>query len=628
MSFKSLFRPLFFFLVPALAAGFILAVFESGRQQFFNHHQYGLLLDTLTSSLTRWTVIAFLLTPAWIAVLSLGTAVHTFLQSPSLSLSFPPKKNGRSFLKRLSGLLFLLLSILLLVLLLLKAITLNLFLWLSLAGTVTVLVLMKSGASLRKRLNRVQNKINNYALLKKIALAGLVVVLLLNAVQAIRWQGIPSTRPNILILVVDALRADHLGRYGYTRDTSPEIDQFSEDALVYESCYSTSPWTKTSVGSLLTSLYPSQHGAFFFHNRLPDSRLTLAEVFKNNRYSTLAVQTNPTISDDYNFDQGFASFQVLPFERAEHVKKKLFAWLGKKRTPFFAYLHFMETHLPYDPPPEYYALFETDEGPFGISGNQDAFKTRLLNELGLSPKDKRYFINLYDGEIRYFDDQFRDIITYLKEKDLYESTIIVLTSDHGEEFWDHGGLEHGHTLYNEMLHIPLMIKPAGVRPGEEKNSPVQIVDIYPTLLHLAGLKCPDHIMGLDLLAKLKNEPRMLYFEGLVWGAESKGILRDGIKLIENTGVMDPRSLEYIEGFKKTHSVKDMNRFELFDLDADPEEKHNTVQTEKETAALLRSLLYRFKTAASSLGTDKQIKKTRRTQRDKTREDLRSLGYIK
>ena len=628
MVIKRPLRILSAFLLPAWVTGIITAVLESGRQLFLPQRQYGLIMETFTSAVTRWTVIAILLAAAWMALRAAGKAAHVYLLSPSPSLTFTCKENRVTFFSRLSGVFFMILFAALLCLVLFKMITFNLFLGLSLAAACTALLRLKFGISLRKIFGFLRNITQKTSLIQTTALAGIAVVLLLNTVQIIRRQTISSSKPNILILVVDALRADRLGCYGYERATSPYIDLFSKDALFFESCYSTSPWTKTAVGSLFTSLYPSQHGAFFFHSRLPDKRLTLAEVFKNRGYDTLAFQTNPIITRDYNFDQGFSSYSDLTFERAEHVNAQIFSRLRKKRKPFFAYMHFMETHLPYEPPPEYYSLFETDKGPFGISGTQDAFQTRLLNELGLSDKDKRYFSNLYDGEIRYFDDRFKELIVFLKEYKLYDNTIIVLTSDHGEEFWDHGGLEHGHTLYNELLHIPLMIKPAGPPSGKIMEQPAQIVDIYPTLLHLAGLECPDSVEGVSLVSPSENEKRPLYFEGLLRGAESKGILRGGIKLIENTGVMNPYALEYIEGFKKTHSAKDMNPFELFDLSGDPGEKNNKFLAEKNAATELRALLFRYKTAVFPLGTDSQKDKSGRKQMEKTRDNLRSLGYIK
>ena len=300
--------------------------------------------------------------------------------------------------------------------------------------------------------------------------------------------NIPSG-PNVILFVSDALRADHLGCYGYSRPTSPQIDKFAADALLFEKAMSNAPWTKPSMGTVFTSMYPHEHQAFSWMDNLSDECLTLAEVFRNKKYATFAIQTNPGITAEYNFNQGFQFFDELILENGEKVAAKFNAWLEKnKNKPFFAYLHFMDTHLHYDAPDKFKAIFEPEDTRSPVTGLLGAYLVRVLSETGLSSEDKQHLINLYDAEIRYFDYIFGTIIENLKKSGIFEKTIIILTTDHGEEFWEHNGFEHGHSLYNELLHVPLIIKYSSLLPAKRIKSYVQLADLFPTILSMTGIK--------------------------------------------------------------------------------------------------------------------------------------------
>lgn len=209
--------------------------------------------------------------------------------------------------------------------------------------------------------------------------------------------------PNVILIVSDALRADHLGCYGYKKPTSPKIDKFSADALVFEKAMSNAPWTKPSMGSIFTSLYPHEHKAFYWSDNLSDECLTLAEIFRNKNYATFAIQTNLILSKKHNFQQGFLHYFEMPMEKAEEVTNSFNIWIERnKKTPFFAYLHYMDTHIPYNAPQELNQIFKLKDNNLFMPRKFHAIDVRILSEMGLSTDDKKNLVKLYDEAIKYY----------------------------------------------------------------------------------------------------------------------------------------------------------------------------------------------------------------------------------
>jgi len=432
--------------------------------------------------------------------------------------------------------------------------------------------------------------------------------------------------PNVILIVPDALRADHLGCYGYSRPTSPQIDKFAADALIFEKAMSNSPWTMPSIGTIFTSLYPHEHGAFFWTDNLNNSCLTLAEVFRNKKYATFAIQTNPGISAEYNFNQGFQFYYELILENGEKVAAKFNDWLEKnKNKPFFAYLHFMDTHLHYDAPDEFKAIFESEDTRSPITGLLGAYLVRVLSETGLSSEDKQRLINLYDAEIRYFDYVFGTIIENLKKSGIFEKTIVILTTDHGEEFWDHNGFEHGHSLYNELLHVPLIIKYSSLLPAKRMKSYVQLADLFPTILSMTRIRDDFNLRGKNLTPNiLNNNPinHTLFFEDILYGAEKKAVLKDGWKLIENTGMKFKKSLDPLGDLMKRRHPEHKKGFELYNINQDFSEKYNLINNYPQIAINLKKDLLAFRMTLPDFNQQKNTKLKEKL------ENLKSLGYIK
>jgi len=462
--------------------------------------------------------------------------------------------------------------------------------------------------------------------MKIIAVLTILVFAFINLAALSQKIFVSRSRPNVLLFLCDTLRADHLGCYGYTRPTSPRIDEFASGALLFENALSSSPWTKPSMGNLFTSLYPHQHLAFYWEDNLQNECLTPAEIFRNFNYSTFAIQTNVLVTQYYNFHQGFQRFDEIIYEKADKVTEKFNSWVRKKRSkPFFAYLHFMDVHLPYEAPMEFNRIFEPEPIDSVLNDIPGAYEVRILNEVGLSPQDKQHFINMYDAEIRYFDHYFGQIIDNLKKLGIFEDTIIVLTADHGEEFWDHNGCEHGHTLYNELIHVPLIIKYSSKLQSKRIKTYVKLQDLTPTLLNMCRIKNTIEFRGRNLFLDTKSgkpQQEEIFFEAIGFGAEKKGVVKDGWKLIENTGKKDEDALELFLEMTRYIMPEYEKGYELYNINQDFQEKYNLINDRPQIFERLKTYLELFKSESF------ERRKTKDKDREKKLKHLKSLGYVK
>ena len=316
------------------------------------------------------------------------------------------------------------------------------------------------------------------------------------ALQNRAWKGSSRKQPNIIVVLVDTLRADHLGCYGYSRKTSPNLDVFASESLLFETAVAPSSWTWPSTASVLTGQYPLRHGVLDGSRcTLSLDKETMAEICIGAGVKTAAFVTNPLICESKSFDQGFESFHSLSWADAEVVVDAFAGWLEQARKGrFMAYLHFMDTHGPYAPPDEYIAKFCDPEDENRIPEPE---LKKLRQVLGTRKRDAtdadrlgvECAMHRYDAEILYWDEQFGRLLGLLKEHGLDDKTIVMVTSDHGEEFLEHGGLGHGWNLYDVTLHVPLILGGPGVEPGRVKEQ-VELVSLLPTILDAAGIDQP------------------------------------------------------------------------------------------------------------------------------------------
>jgi arylsulfatase A-like enzyme len=323
--------------------------------------------------------------------------------------------------------------------------------------------------------------------------------LILLALNSCNRSEFKISKPNILFILLDTTRADHLGSYGYERDTSPNLDQFAAENLKAKFALATAPWTPASVASMFTGLYPASHGMMPPNDRdlakkgyakLSSQHVTLAEILKGNGYRTAAVSPNPWVTKEFGYDQGFDEYYYLHRKIAEKItesgRELIDAWTqkGPMTQPFFMYLHFLDPHDSYSPPGEYATKF---------SG---ALQKSIFNYDAAMQKN----INLYDGEINYLDAELGKFFDYLKQKGLYEDLFIVIVADHGEQFMEHGDLRHGYKLFNEEIHVPLMIKTGRASDkGRAIKETVSTLDILPTVLERIGIKDNQNLPGVSLL---------------------------------------------------------------------------------------------------------------------------------
>jgi arylsulfatase A-like enzyme len=314
---------------------------------------------------------------------------------------------------------------------------------------------------------------------------------------------------NVVLVSLDTLRADHLGCYGYGRSTSPAIDRLAAEGIRLENHIATAPSTLPSHASIFTSLYPSAHKAeFSTRTALSDDILTVTEVLKDEGYTTAAFTGGGQLDQSYRLDQGFDVYDDQGGGIARVVDRSV-KWLRKNRGErFFLFVHTYETHNPYDPPPPYDSRFFPEyDGDLGREITVKTLKSINSGEMEIDDSDLQHIVAMYDGEIAFADTQVERLFRVLKKLDLWDDTLIILTSDHGEEFNEHVWVGwHSHTLYDELLQVPLIIRiPDGSFKGEVFDRTTRGVDVFPTLVNILGMEIPGGIQGVSLLPLWKGE---------------------------------------------------------------------------------------------------------------------------
>ena len=431
-------------------------------------------------------------------------------------------------------------------------------------------------------------------------------------------QAASGGAPSVLVVLVDTLRADHLGCYGAAPSPSPVVDRLAAGGLVFEHVVAQSSWTMPSVATLFTGLHPRSHGVVgasadgaptagdpgFLADTLP----TLAEHAEAAGVTTVGVSASPLVSRATNLARGFETFVEFGWDRARNdwppaaaVNARFLAWLERNRgLRFLAYLHYMDPHDPYTPPAALRPPAPPGVRPAVAAGQADVLARRLAGA-PLSGAEVEHLRRLYDAEIRAWDAELGTLLDALADRGVADSTIVVLTADHGEEFQEHGRLKHRIHLYDELLHVPLVIAGPGVRPGRVAEQ-AQGIDLFPTLAALLGTAPPRGLPGHDLLAARAEAPAIsetLY-----------GLMPDGA----TTPIVSLRTAEW----KLIHAPA-LGRYELYDLRRDPAEREDRFRTAPEGAALAARLAEWEATAPApprAEGSDPALG-----------EKLRALGYV-
>jgi arylsulfatase len=402
-------------------------------------------------------------------------------------------------------------------------------------------------------------------------------------------------RYNILLIVIDALRPDHLGCYGYHRNTSPAIDRIAAEGVLFKNTISQSSWTKPAVASLLTGTCPETHGVKGIRHALPELDTYLPTLLQGVGYATGCIQTNPFLSVESGFSQGFDLYLEL-FDKAPGVYKPrvsdavaaVSTWLSRPRNaPFFLYLHLLDTHNPYAPPKE-----------FRLFGNEET--------------------DLYDAEIAFVDYHIQLIREMLLKNGLYDKTALIITADHGEEFFEHGTQYHAKNLYQEVIKVPLIISVPGIFDAAvPTSSQVRSLDIVPTILDIAGLpSCATH-EGISLVRHMQGEtvPDFPAFSQIGDGRHAGGL----------------DLISFSTGEYKLIVDKKANSRELYHLAGDPHERCNRVEQDGNIARQLEAQAIHI-LCPSEDEKDSPKRKKKATPEiitidDHVRQQLRGLGYI-
>ncbi len=484
--------------------------------------------------------------------------------------------------------------------------------------------------------------------------------------RAVRAGGSASTGRdlNVLLVVVDALRPDHLSMNGYARDTSPAIDSLARSGIVFENAGAQSSWTKPSTATILTGRYPAVHHMNYMTSGMPASIELLPEIMHRSGYRTALITANNFVTPVFGFGRGVdevyasnpprflqlmlghvlsrlrewsglagslvAALQSIERAlvgggtpagglRAEGLTRAFLDWLDRDPAhaqPFFAYIHYMDAHAPYAPPAPYDTRYMTPAIAARPHVTDHPTYTGFLPfEPGraVSADSLSSMIALYDGGIRYLDDQLARLFDDLRRRGLYDNTLIIFTADHGEEFHERGGWGHGHSLFEELVHVPLILScPAGLAgfAGRSYAQPVRHVDLVPTIVELCGLSTSQVSDGKSLVPVITGReppdpPRPVYSE-LDHGGRFAHALRNG-----------PEKTMFCQ------RGTDRELF-LFDLGTDPGERRDLAADDETRAARAEAQLNEFRSSISR----GDVQEVRVTLDEATRERLRALGYLR
>jgi arylsulfatase A-like enzyme len=469
------------------------------------------------------------------------------------------------------------------------------------------------------------------------------------ALQPAPASGNAAGKPNIVLIVMDTVRADHLSVYGYGLETTPNLRALTQDAVLYTQVQSAADITLTSHASLFTGMYPSWHGAYCqppeaaYGRELSKKWPTLAELLRRGGYSTLGVAANLYLRSDFGLDRGFQEFRIprpVPvladenryqlrrtlrrvlnlvadtsqfdrlFSRGEDINESFFAALDLHRPenqPIFGFLNYMDAHFPYIPPAPYDHIFP---GKVSAIPQDDLEGAQLSISAGAPVPSyyRPYCVSQYDGGIAYLDAQIGQIVAGLKQRNLYDNTMIVVTSDHGEAFGERQRVEHGNSPYQNLLHVPLLIKyPRVARTGAVAFS-VSLIDVAPTILTVAGLSVPPAMPGHSLLDAGEAGGREIFSETFP------------------CPVMHPPdcpgcSAQAVVSWPFKYIRFNNGKRELFNLEADPDEQKNLTGVATADAARMSGELSAWGKTLPAQSRQKVALTVEEMRR------LKSLGYV-
>lgn len=434
-------------------------------------------------------------------------------------------------------------------------------------------------------------------------------------------ERVRQSARNLLVISIDTLRADRLGCYGYPRDTTPTIDGLAARGARFEHMISTAPWTLPSYGTLFTGLTPARHRAGIWSEwearfgtgedvqrrtleHLDARATTLAERLRDAGYATAAFVSNPFLDAETEVDRGFARW-VQYLNRASAGVDLALEWFTRRReqAPWFCFLHLIDPHAPYTPPPPYDERF-AGRKVAGLPGYPPSIDELRRNTPG--PELKKLLSDFYDGEIAFADAQIGRLLAVLEERGELARTVILVHADHGEELWDHGSFEHGHALHEEVLRVPcILVDGARIAAGTLVPERLSTVDLFPTLIELLDLPPSENLEGASLVPRLRAGAaplvRTTLSEAMLYGTrEQKSLVERGEKLVTDGA----------------------SRSALFELASDPTASRDlSNERQQRVQALRKSLLDRHRRETARAGGGGAV-----TFGAGSQEALHGLGY--
>lgn len=384
-----------------------------------------------------------------------------------------------------------------------------------------------------------------------------------------------NASPSILLISLDTLRADFVGSYGMPDPVSPFLDRLAKEWVCFSDCIVQAPWTLASHMSLMTSQYPNVHNVNIAEASLDQEKTTLAEILSNAGWYTQGFYSNPFLGGQFGFRKGFIDYGNVGMRHGYQATQGFTSWVQsyQETKPFFVFLHYNDPHNPYIAPDSYYNLFNRSYSGHITGKTEDIVK---YVRIPMDPADLHHVRSLYASEVRYLDTQLNLVFNRLKELNLFDNLLIVITADHGEEFKEHGQLEHNQTLYDELLRVPLLIK----FPKSMSIDPqlfvrqVKNLDILPTILETVGLPIPqDSVQGHSLLPLITGADPMTSALDVIFSESA------------NTHKVSVRSPAWKYIYDRRTKTE-----ELYNLNTDPAEQTNVKDENPELVTQLAAMV--------------------------------------
>lgn len=440
-------------------------------------------------------------------------------------------------------------------------------------------------------------------------------------------------QPSVILLTIDALRADHLGYHGYERDTSPFLDSLAERSICFTNAVSASSHTREAMPALLSGRYPDE----FAVNGYRKTGDTITDRLSKNGYATAGFHSNPYLSRAYGYDSGFDSFdddlmlgqnRVLALiqraldkfvfhkgeyhARATEINDRSLAWLDSKgESPFFLWNHYMDTHGPYNPPENTHAHrdLSNDEA-------HDLYQ-KIINQPGeVTDEERDLLVDSYDSEIRYLDHQLERFFQALQERGFMESSLIIVTADHGDAFGEHGYFTHPRYLHEQLIHVPLLVLNPGTSTGAVVDTPVSTLDIVPTILEWIGRQVNDlpgkPLVDQDGVLERPNDSTVY-------------VCATGEGANDHLRRFAARKLQWKVVIERDISSGEIIKEQAYNLREDPEEKNAQSPEEIEVEELLEDI-HEFSSSRLAAVEQSSPTNTLEKQSSEVAERLEALGY--